>query len=131
MPATSARPLFFSGDPLAPDNKALLEKQLSAEFRSYARDGLDPEVADEEIVRAMMVVRANGMTYNAPSPQLAQSLVDLINDRITPVVRSRGTLGEADLAPLGNIGATMGRCRRSLTLTASGCRRRKRWRRPA
>jgi histidine ammonia-lyase len=55
----------------------------------------------------MMVVRANAMTFNAPSPQLAQMLLDLLNKRITPVVQSRGTLGEGDLAPLLNVGAAM------------------------
>ena len=54
-----------------------------------------------------MVVRANAMVYNAPSPQLSQMLLDLLNKRITPVVQSRGTLGEGDLAQLGNVGATM------------------------
>jgi histidine ammonia-lyase len=34
-------------------------------------------------------------------------LVDLLNHRITPVVQSRGTLGEGDLAQLSNVGATM------------------------
>ena len=42
-----------------------------------------------------------------PSPQLAQRLIDLLNQRITPVVQSRGTLGEGDLAQLDNVGATM------------------------
>ena len=69
--------------------------------------GIGPEVDDEEIVRAMMVVRANAMVFNAPSPQLAQMLLDLLNRRITPVVQSRGTLGEADLAQLSNVGQTM------------------------
>ena len=55
----------------------------------------------------MMAVRANTMIHNAPSPQLAQMLLELLNRRITPVVQSRGTLGEADLAPLGNVGGTM------------------------
>jgi len=55
----------------------------------------------------MMVVRANAMTYNAPSPQLGQMLLDLLNTRITPVVQSRGTVGEGDLAQLGNVGGTM------------------------
>jgi histidine ammonia-lyase len=62
---------------------------------------------DEDIVRAMMVVRANEMTYNAPSPQLAQMLLDLLNQRIAPVVQSRGTVGEGDLAQLGNVAGTM------------------------
>ena len=34
-------------------------------------------------------------------------LLDLINKRITPVVQSRGTVGEGDLAQLGNIGGVM------------------------
>src|SRR5882724_11359387 len=55
----------------------------------------------------MMVIRANAMTFNAPSPQLSQMLVDLLNHRITPVVQSRGSLGEGDLAQLSNVGAAM------------------------
>ena len=34
-------------------------------------------------------------------------LLDLLNKGITPVVRSRGTVGEGDLAPLGNVAGTM------------------------
>ncbi len=99
--------VMFSGDPLTPENKAYLEKSQRAAFGGGALRGYPPEVADEEIVRAMMVIRANGMTHNAPSPQLAQMLLDLLNHRITPVVQSRGTLGEGDLAQLGDVGATM------------------------
>jgi histidine ammonia-lyase len=99
--------VMFDGDPLAPKNRALIEKQQSAIFHAGAVFGTGPEVSDEEIVRAMMVVRANAMVYNAPSPQLAQMLLDLLNKRITPVVQSRGTLGEGDLAQLGNVAATM------------------------
>ena len=99
--------VMFSGDPLSPQNKAYLEKSQLQEFRLGAVGGYGPEVNEEEIVRAMMVVRANAMTFNAPSPQLSQRLIDLLNQRITPVVQSRGTLGEGDLAQLGNVGATM------------------------
>ena len=99
--------IMFSGDPLTPKNKEYLEKSQLQEFRLGAIGGYGPEVDEEEIVRAMMVVRANAMTFNAPSPQLSQMLVDLLNRRITPVVQSRGTLGEGDLAQLGNVGATM------------------------
>ena len=66
-----------------------------------------PEIDDEGLVRAVMVARANAMTFNAPSPGLAQMLLDLINERITPVMQSRGTVGEGDLSVLNNIGATM------------------------
>jgi len=99
--------VIFSGDPLAAANRAQLERSQLARFRAGAVAGIGPEVADEEIVRAMMVVRANGMIYNAPSPQLAQMLLDLLNRRVAPVVQSRGTLGEGDLAQLSNVGATM------------------------
>jgi histidine ammonia-lyase len=99
--------IMFSGDPMSPKNKAYLEKSQLQEFRLGAVGGYGPEVEDEEIVRAMMLVRANAMTHNAPSPQLSQMLLDLLNQRIAPVVQSRGTLGEGDLAQLSNVGATM------------------------
>ena len=99
--------VMFSGDPLTPKNKEYLEKSQLQQFRLGAVLGYGPEVEEEEIVRAMMVVRANAMTYNAPSPQLSQMLLDLLNQRVTPVVQSRGTLGEGDLAQLSNVGATM------------------------
>jgi histidine ammonia-lyase len=99
--------VLFEGDPLSAPNRALIEKRQSARFRSGALVGTGPQVSDEEIVRAMMVVRANAMVYNAPSPPLAQMLLDLLNRRITPVVQSRGTLGEGDLAQLANVGAAM------------------------
>ena len=99
--------IMFEGDPLRPRNKALLERTQRRRFREGANWGTGPEVDAEEIVRAMMVVRANGMTFNAPSAPLAQMLVDLLNKRVTPVVKARGTLGEGDLAQLGNIGAAM------------------------
>src|SRR5579863_2613171 len=99
--------VMFSGDPLSPQNKAYLEKSQLQQFRQGAVGGYGPEVDEEEIVRAMMVVRANAMTFNAPSPQLSQRLIDLLNQRITPVVQSRGTLGEGDLSQFDNVGATM------------------------
>lgn len=99
--------VMFEGDPFAANNRALIEKNQAARFHAGVEWGTGPEVGSEEIVRAMMVVRANAMAYNAPSPQLAQMLLDLLNKRITPVVQSRGTLGEGDLAQLGNVAGTM------------------------
>ncbi len=99
--------VIFEGDATSAVNKPKLEQAQLANFRHGALWGYGPEVAAEEIVRAMMVVRANAMTFNAPSPQLAQMLLDLLNQRITPVVQSRGTLGEGDLAQLSNVAAAM------------------------
>ncbi len=106
----------FEGDPLSPENKELLEKKMLASFRRGAANPLEgPEIADEALVRAVMVVRANAMTFNAPSPQLSQMLIELLNRRVTPVMQSRGTVGEGDLSVLANIAATMvGRRRRLL-----------------
>jgi histidine ammonia-lyase len=97
----------FTGDPMTPENHALIAKRLKDHFEAGARAGLGPEVSDEDIVRALMVVRANGLTYAAASPALMQMLIDLLNNRITPVVQSRGTLGEGDLSQIGNIEGTM------------------------
>ncbi len=98
---------MFEGDPLSPKNRELIERTQLQRFREGPAGGLGPEVGAEDVVRAMMVVRANAMAFNAPSPQLSQMLVDLLNHRVTPVVASRGTVGEGDLAQLGAIGATM------------------------
>ncbi|HMA00646.1 MAG TPA: aromatic amino acid ammonia-lyase [Steroidobacteraceae bacterium] len=99
--------VLFSGDATSAENKPKVERMQIDSFRRGALAGFGPAVNDEEIVRAMMVVRANAMTYDAPSPQLSQMLLDLLNKGITPVVQSRGTLGEGDLAQLGNVAGTM------------------------
>src|SRR3984957_12184569 len=98
---------IFTGDPLSPQNKKFLEARQLAVFQRGALPRLGPEIGDEEIVRAMLVVRANTMSFEAASPQLTQRLLDLLSERITPVVQSRGTVGEGDLGPFTNIGAAM------------------------
>jgi histidine ammonia-lyase len=98
---------IFSGDPLTPENRELISENQRAAFRFGTTFGLGPEVNDEEIVRAMMAVRANTMTYEAASPQLTQMLLDFLNNRITPVVYSRGSPGEGDLPQMYQVGAAM------------------------
>jgi histidine ammonia-lyase len=97
----------LEGDPMSTKNHAIIAARELAQFQRGSAEGLGPEVGDEEIVRAMMVVRANGLTYTMASPPLMKMLLDLLNNQITPVVQSRGTLGEGDLAQIGNIEATM------------------------
>jgi histidine ammonia-lyase len=99
---------LFTGDPLAPANKALLSKRTARAFLNGPRQGIGPEVAEEEIVRALMAVRANTMIYEAASPALSDQLIEMLNRRVTPVVQSRGSLGEADLAAMANVLGTMG-----------------------
>src|ERR1700682_480921 len=60
---------IFTGDPLSPQNKQFLETRQLAIFQRGALAGLGPEIGDEEIVRAMLVVRANTMSFAAASSQ--------------------------------------------------------------
>ena len=99
--------VLFEGDATSATNKPKLQAEQLERFRLGALAGFGPEVDTEEIVRATLVVRANEMTWNAPSPQVARMLLELINKRITPVMQSRGTVGEGDLAQLGNIAGVM------------------------
>jgi histidine ammonia-lyase len=99
--------VLFKGDATSPANHDYVARHSLEAFQRGALAGFSPEVSQEEVTRAMMVVRANAMTYNAPSHELAQMLLDLLNKGVTPVVRSRGTVGEGDLAQLGNVAGTM------------------------
>ncbi len=98
---------WFAGDPTAPGNQPHIAARELALFQRGAFVGAGPPIADESIVRAMLVVRANTMTAEAASPALIQQLIDLLNDRVTPVVRSRGTVGEGDRSQFMNVAATM------------------------
>jgi histidine ammonia-lyase len=99
--------VIFTGDPLRPDNRDLLEKRMLAAFQRGVGSGDAPEILDEALVRGVMAVRANAVVWNAPSPQLAQALIDLLNKGVTPIMNSRGSVGEGDLSILNQIGATM------------------------
>jgi histidine ammonia-lyase len=99
---------LFSGDPLTPENQAYLSGRIRAEILNGPRQGIGPEVTQEETTRALMAVRANTMTYEAASPALSRMLIEMLNRRVTPVLQSRGSLGEADLAAMANILGTMG-----------------------
>jgi histidine ammonia-lyase len=99
---------LFTGDPLAPENKALLSKRSAKAILNGPRQGIGPEVADEEIVRALMAVRANTMIYEAAGAALSDLLIEMLNRRVAPLVQSRGSLGEADLAAMANVLGAMG-----------------------
>lgn len=99
--------VIFSGDPTTPENAKLVRERQLRSFSRGEAGGYGPEVDHEDLVRAMMAIRVNTMSYEAASPALTQALLDLLNNGITPVVQSRGTLGEGDLALLANIGSAM------------------------
>jgi histidine ammonia-lyase len=100
----------FTGDPLSDENKAYFE-QRDAVLPPYQppagtqgpTNPSNAELDDEDVARAIMVVRANQMTYLPSSPQVLQALVDLINADVTPVMKARGGTGEALGPTAGNI----------------------------
>ena len=71
--------------------------------RSHAT-GMGPRV-EREVVRAMMLLRARtlAMGRSGARPEVADTIVALLNAHITPVVREHGSLGASgDLAPLAH-----------------------------
>ena len=83
------------------------EAEGLAGARAGAKEGVLPEIADEDLVRAFLVIRANSVPFEAADAQFMQLLVNLLNKRVTPVMYSRGTLGEGDLFLTSNFLATM------------------------
>ncbi|MBV8910082.1 MAG: aromatic amino acid lyase [Gammaproteobacteria bacterium] len=75
--------------------------------RAGAREGVLPEIAEEDLIRAFLVIRANSVPFEAANAEFMQLLVELLNRRVTPVMYSRGTLGEGDLFVANNFLATM------------------------
>ncbi len=63
------------------------------------------DAAPEEAVRATLLVLANGFARGAglAGPDLAQRVVEALNERRHPYVRMLGSLGEADLAPMADL----------------------------
>jgi histidine ammonia-lyase len=61
--------------------------------------------APADAVRATMLRLANGLASgeSAVRPELAERLVDALNERRHPLVRSLGSTGVADLAPLADL----------------------------
>lgn len=63
------------------------------------------EEVDPEVVRAMMVLRAASLAkgFSGIRPLVVESILELLNQQITPVVREHGSLGcSGDLAPLAH-----------------------------
>ena len=104
--------VVFEGDPFEPENLELLQdRRLSAAFNGRwraDRDPYRPYQESEEIVRAMMAVRANNIKYVANGPATAQKIADLLNHRITPLVQTLDTFaGEGMLSQMGNVESVM------------------------
>jgi histidine ammonia-lyase len=79
------------------------EELQRALIRSHAAGMGEP--VEREVVRAMMLLRARSlcMGYSGARPEVAETIVALLNAGITPVVPEHGSLGASgDLAPLAH-----------------------------
>jgi len=86
-------------------------RQLSRNLILLCVCGVGEPLA-EDVVRAMMVIRANMLAkgHSGVRPALAQTLVDMLNAGVTPFVPGKGSLGASgDLAPLAHIAVVMTR----------------------
>ncbi|HTI67101.1 MAG TPA: aromatic amino acid ammonia-lyase [Caulobacteraceae bacterium] len=73
-----------------------------------ARFGALPEIDEEALVRAFLVIQANHIPYNAATADYMTMICELLNRRVTPVMYARGSIGEGDLMLTSNFQATMG-----------------------
>ncbi len=86
-------------------------RQLSSNVVALCCVGVGRPLS-EEVVRAVMVVRANMLAkgHSGVRPALAQTLIDMLNAGVTPRVPEKGSLGASgDLAPLAHIAAVFTR----------------------
>lgn len=83
--------------------------QLSRNLILSHAVGTGPALA-EEIVRAAMLVRANTLSkgFSGIRRELVQTLLDMVNKGLTPVIPSQGSLGSSgDLGPLSHMALVM------------------------
>jgi histidine ammonia-lyase len=86
--------------PIPSERREELQRAL---IRSHAAGMGDP--VEREVVRAMMLLRARSlaMGYSGARPEVADTILALLNAGITPVVFEHGSLGASgDLAPLAH-----------------------------
>ena len=91
----------FSDVHISKEDNTILQRNL---IMSHACGQGSP--LPEEVVRAMMILRANALAVGNSGirPGVVQLLLDLLNTGVTPNVPEKGSLGASgDLAPLAHI----------------------------
>ncbi|MFE7747682.1 histidine ammonia-lyase [Streptomyces sp. NPDC057428] len=90
---------------ISPGLRAQLQRNI---VRSHAA-GMGPHV-EREVVRALMFLRLKTLAsgHTGVRPEVAQTIADVLNAGITPVVHEYGSLGcSGDLAPLSHCALTL------------------------
>jgi histidine ammonia-lyase len=111
--AASAEPAYgvstgfgsLATTPIPAERRDQLQRAL---IRSHAAGMGEP--VEREVVRAMMLLRARSlaMGYSGARPEVAETMVAVVNAGITPVVPEHGSLGASgDLAPLAHCGLAL------------------------
>jgi histidine ammonia-lyase len=111
--AASAEPAYgvstgfgsLATTPIPAERRDQLQRAL---IRSHAAGMGEP--VEREVVRAMMLLRARSlaMGYSGTRPEVAETMVAVVNAGITPVVPEHGSLGASgDLAPLAHCGLAL------------------------
>src|SRR5512132_13477 len=91
--------------PIPAERREELQRAL---IRSHAAGMGEP--IEREVVRAMMLLRARSlaMGYSGARPEVAETILELLNAGITPIVPEHGSLGASgDLAPLAHCGLAL------------------------
>jgi histidine ammonia-lyase len=98
---------IFPGGQITPEARQLSE-QFNANLIRIQATATGPPAAPE-VVRAAMAIRLNAIVigHSGAQPAVVERLADLINRKITPVVPSGGTVGEADVDILSHIGLAL------------------------
>ncbi len=92
---------IFAKQRISPKDSALLSRNLILSHAVGVGSALP-----EEITRAAMLVRANTLVkgYSGVRLELVQTLVEMLNKGVTPLVPEQGSLGSSgDLAPLSHL----------------------------
>jgi len=92
---------FFANRRIHRDHSPQLSRNL---VLSHAVGLGDPY--PEEVVRAAMLIRANTLAkgFSGIRPVLIDTLLEMLNRRVTPLIPSQGSLGSSgDLAPLAHL----------------------------
>ncbi|MEU5167168.1 MULTISPECIES: histidine ammonia-lyase [Streptomyces] len=95
----------LAGRHISPDLRAQLQRNI---VRSHAA-GMGPHI-EREVVRALMFLRLKTLAsgHTGVRPEVAQTIADVLNAGITPVVHEYGSLGcSGDLAPLSHCALTL------------------------
>jgi histidine ammonia-lyase len=79
-------------------SEVILDEEQTRQFQKYLIYNHSAGIGKplpEEIVRAAMVSRANCLAngYSGNRPVIAQTFVDMLNRRVTPVVCEKGSVG--------------------------------------